>query len=72
MRKKLIIEGMSCSHCINHLNTALSEDIDGIIVIEISLEDKIAIVDIDENVDLNKLSELIEELGFDLKKIIEC
>ena len=71
MRKKLIIEGMSCNHCINHLNTALSEDIDGIKVIEISLEGKIAIVDIDENVDLNKLSELIEELGFNLKNIIE-
>ena len=72
MRKKLMIEGMSCNHCVNHLNTALSDDINGVKVIEISLEDKIAIVDIDENVDLNKLSELIEELGFDLKKIIEC
>ena len=72
MRKTVMIEGMCCNHCINHLYTALSEDIDGIKVIDISLEDKIAIVDIDENVDLNKLSELIEELGFDLKKIIEC
>ena len=72
MRKKLIIEGMSCSHYINHLNTALSEDIDGIKVIEISLEDKFAIVDIEDNVNLNNLNEIIEELGFELKGIIEC
>lgn len=72
MRKKLMIEGMSCNHCVNHLNTALSDDINGVKVIEISLEDKFAIVDIDDNVDLNKLNELIEELGFELKDIIEC
>ncbi|WP_296647170.1 heavy-metal-associated domain-containing protein [Romboutsia sp. 13368] len=71
MRKKLIIDGMSCNHCVNHLNTALSEDIDGIEVIEISLEDKFAIVDMNSNVDLNKLNEVVEELGFELKDIIE-
>ena len=71
MRKKLMIEGMSCNHCVNHLNTALSDDINGVKVIEISLEDKFAIVDIDDNVNLNKLNELIEELGFELKDIIE-
>ena len=67
-----MIEGMSCNHCVNHLNTALSDDINGVKVIEISLEDKFAIVDIDDNVNLNKLNELIEELGFELKDIIEC
>lgn len=72
MRKKLMIEGMSCNHCINHLKTALSEDINGIKVIEISLEDKFAIVDIEDNVNLNNLNEIIEELGFELKGIIEC
>lgn len=72
MRKKLMIEGMSCNHCVNHLNTALSDDINGVKVIEISLEDKFAIVDIEDNVNLNKLNELIEELGFELKDIIEC
>ena len=72
MRKKLMIEGMSCNHCINHLKTTLSEDINGIKVIEISLEDKFAIVDINNNVNLNKLNELVEELGFELKDIIEC
>ena len=56
MRKKLMIEGMSCNHCVNHLNTALCEEIDGVEVIEISLEDKFAIVDIEDNVNLNNLN----------------
>ena len=30
MEKKLLIEGMSCNHCVNHLKTALTEDIKGI------------------------------------------
>ena len=72
MLKKIFIDGMSCNHCVNHLNTALCEDIDGVEVIEISLEDKFAIVDINNNVNLNKLNELVEELGFELKDIIEC
>lgn len=70
MRKKLLIDGMSCNHCVNHLNTALTEDINGIKVIEISLDNKYAIVDMEESLDINKLKELIEELGFELKDII--
>ena len=45
MKKKLLIDGMSCNHCVNHLNTALTEDIKGV--------------------------EVIEELDFELKDIIE-
>ena len=36
MKNKLLIDGMSCNHCVNHLNTALTEDIKGVEVIEIS------------------------------------
>ena len=69
MKKKLLIDGMSCNHCVNHLNTALTEDIKGVEVIEISLENKYAIVDMNDDID--KLKEVIEELDFELKDIIE-
>ncbi len=69
MIKKLLIEGMSCNHCVNHLKTALTEDIDGVEVIEVSLENKYAVVDMDENVSKNELESIIEELGFELKEI---
>lgn len=72
MNKKLLIEGMSCNHCVNHLNTALTEDISGVEVIEISLENKYAIVKMEDSIDTAKLSEVIEDLGFELKNIIGC
>ena len=71
MKKKLLIEGMSCKHCVNHLNTALTEEIKGIKVIEVSLENKYAIVDIGNDIDIANLKEVIEELDFELKDIIE-
>lgn len=69
MNKKLLIEGMSCGHCVNHLNTALTEDIEGIDVLEVNLEDKYAIVKMDDSVNLEELKNVIEELGFELKGI---
>ena len=41
MEKKLLIEGMSCNHCVNHVKTALTEDIKGIDVKEVNLDGKI-------------------------------
>ena len=38
MEKKLLIEGMSCNHCVNHVRTALTEDIKGVEVKEVSLD----------------------------------
>lgn len=72
MIKKLLIEGMSCNHCINHLKTALTEDIEGVKVLEVNLDDKYAIVDMKDGIDLNQLKQVIEDLDFELKDIIEC
>lgn len=69
MQKKLLIDGMSCGHCVNHLQTALSEGIAGVEVVEINLEGKYAIVKMDMNVSESELSGVIEELGFELKSV---
>lgn len=69
MKKKLLVDGMSCSHCINHLKTALTEDIQGIEVLEINLEGKYAQVDMKDNVSTDALKTVIEDLGFELKGI---
>ena len=66
MEKKLLIEGMSCNHCVNHLTTALTEDIKGIEVKEVNLEHKYAIVEMNEDVSIEKLNYLISELDFEL------
>ena len=66
MEKKLLIEGMSCNHCVNHLKTALTQDIEGIEVKEVNLEHKYAIVEMNEGVSIEQLSHLISELDFEL------
>ncbi|HHI5802089.1 TPA: heavy-metal-associated domain-containing protein [Clostridioides difficile] len=69
MKKKLLVEGMSCGHCVNHLKTALTEDIDGIEVLDVDLENKHASVDMKDDVSIEKLKDVIAELGFELKGI---
>ncbi|CEI72027.1 MULTISPECIES: heavy-metal-associated domain-containing protein [Romboutsia] len=66
MRKKLLIDGMSCGHCVNHLKTALSEDIQGVNVIEVNLEGKYAIVEMDDSVSKDELKSVIEDIGYEL------
>ena len=67
MKKKLLIEGMSCGHCVNHVKTALTEDIQGVEVLEVSLDEKYALVDVNENVTDADLKLVIEDLDFELK-----
>lgn len=69
MKKKLLIDGMSCSHCVNHLKTAFTEDIEGVEVLEVSLEGDFAIVDIQDGISDIAIKEVIEDLGFELKGI---
>ncbi len=66
MEKKLLIEGMSCNHCVNHLTTTLKEDIEGVEVKEVNLEHKYAIVEMNEDVSIERLKDLISELDFEL------
>ena len=69
MNKKLLVEGMSCGHCVNHLKTALTEDIQGVEVLEVNLEEKYALVDIQDIVKEDDLRTVIEDLGYELKGI---
>lgn len=68
MKKKILIEGMSCEHCVAHVKDAL-EGIDGVSKIEVSLEGKYATVETDVNDEI--LKEAIEEEGYDVVKIEE-
>lgn len=66
MKTKLFIEGMKCKHCVGNLTDVLTEDIEGIEVLEVNLDGKYAIVDMDDSVNIKKVKELIEDLGFNL------
>lgn len=66
MKKKILIEGMSCGHCVSHVEEAL-EKINGVSNIKVSLEEKYAIVYTDVNNEV--LKEAIEEEGYDVIEI---
>lgn len=66
MLKKIIIKGMSCSHCLNHVRQALSELKDSQKV-EVNLEQKYAIVETSSNDE--EIKEKIEDQGYDVISI---
>ena len=69
MRKKLLVDGMSCMNCVRHLKDALEEDINGVKVIDISLDNKYAIIETGESVTDDMLKAVIVDLGYELKGI---
>jgi copper ion binding protein len=66
MRKTILIEGMSCSHCTGRVEKALSA-LEGVQVIEVSVEKKHAVLE--SNVENEVLKEAVEDVGFDVKDI---
>lgn len=68
MKKIIKIDGMGCQHCVNRITEALSA-IDGVEVLEVSLEDKSATIDVEESIADETLMNAIDEEGFEP---IEC
>jgi copper chaperone len=68
MKKKILIEGMSCQHCVGHVKEAL-EGLDKVTSVDVSLENNWAIVETTNTDD--ELKEAIEEEGYDVVDIQE-
>lgn len=66
MKKKIIIEGMNCEHCVAHVKEAL-EGIQGVENVEVSLADDCANVETEVSNDI--LKSVIEEEGYDVIQI---
>jgi copper chaperone len=66
MKKKILIEGMSCSHCINHVKGAL-EDL-GASDIQVSLEQNMATAEF-ANLSDESIKITIEDAGYDVVEI---
>ncbi|AYE34991.1 heavy-metal-associated domain-containing protein [Clostridium septicum] len=67
MKKKILIEGMSCNHCVSHVKEAL-EALEGVSQVDVNLEGKYATIEtkVFDNV---VLKEAIEEEGYDVISI---
>lgn len=68
MRKKIFIEGMSCGHCVAHVERALKE-LQEITDIKVDLAGKNAIVESNGEISDAKLREAIDEAGYDVVQI---
>lgn len=64
--KKVVIEGMSCAHCVKHVKDALLE-VNGVSSVEVDLGSKTATIE-GEVSDL-EIKEAIEDAGYDVVSI---
>ncbi|MGH4121074.1 heavy-metal-associated domain-containing protein [Clostridium sp.] len=64
MKKKILIEGMSCGHCSNHVSEALKDL--GAKEVEVNLAKKFATAEISDDITDEAIKEAIEEVGYDV------
>jgi copper chaperone len=67
MKKTMIVEGMSCNHCVKAVKNALGE-LEGVSKVDVDLEAKKVEVEGENLVD-EKLKEAIEDAGYDVVEI---
>ena len=67
MKKELLIEGMSCQHCVRRVTNAL-EAIDGVQA-TVNLEQKKAVVELTHDVSDEVLIAAVDEAGYKVEKI---
>ncbi|MFW2176885.1 MULTISPECIES: heavy-metal-associated domain-containing protein [unclassified Moraxella] len=66
MQTIINIDGMTCGGCVKSVQTALSQ-LDGVQNVSVSLEQKNATIDYDDSkIDMDKLTQAIEDAGFDV------
>ena len=70
MQRIIVIEGMMCNGCVNRVKNSL-EQIDGVQEVNVSLEDKKAIVTLNANVSNDELKSAVEDLDFKVTSIEE-
>ncbi|WP_054252505.1 heavy-metal-associated domain-containing protein [Neofamilia massiliensis] len=68
MEKIIYIEGMACGHCKTAVEKALGA-LDGVSKVEVSLEEKLAKLILDKNLDDAILKNAVEEAGYEVVEI---
>ncbi|QUH25119.1 heavy-metal-associated domain-containing protein [Serpentinicella alkaliphila] len=68
MKKQLIIEGMSCGHCVNRVEKALRE-LNGVEKVEVDLSNKKAVILLSETIEDAILNEVIDDAGYEVIEI---
>jgi copper chaperone len=68
MAKTLTIEGMSCKHCVNHVETALKE-LEGVSSVQVDLKKGIANVELTSEISDETFKNTIDEVGYTVVKV---
>lgn len=66
MKKKILVEGMSCGHCVKHVKEALEEL--GASNVDVSLEKKMATAEVGDASD-ESIKAAIEDAGYEVAGI---
>ncbi|WP_027722314.1 heavy-metal-associated domain-containing protein [Maridesulfovibrio zosterae] len=66
--KTIEVKGMSCQHCVSSVEKVLS-GIDGLINVKVSLENGCATFDESSPVEVDKIKEMINKIGFEAGEI---
>ena len=66
--KTIYIDGMQCNHCKMRVENALKE-IEGITSVNVSLDDKLAIIEFTDIIDEDRIIQAIDDIGFTVKEI---
>lgn len=65
MKKKILVEGMSCGHCVNHVKEALTE-LNGVTNVEVNLDSKSAVIEASVDVKDEEIKFAVEDAGYDV------
>lgn len=67
-KTKFNVQGMTCSSCKAHVEKAV-KTINGVINVEVNLDNKNAIIESEKELDNNEIIRLIEKEGFNVIEI---
>lgn len=65
MKKKILVEGMSCGHCVNHVKGALS-DLSGVTSVDVNLAAKTAIIETTVDISDEDIKFAIDDAGYEV------
>ena len=68
MKKRVLIEGMSCEHCVNHVREALAE-LNGVTSVDVNLTAKTAVFEASVDVNDDEIKLAINDAGYEVVKI---
>ena len=64
MKKKILVEGMSCEHCVKHVTEALKDL--GAKDVSVSLEKNLALAEIGDSITDEAIKAAIDDAGYDV------